>query len=163
MSESWVINASPVILLAKVGLIRHIPRLVQTLVIPQPVVTEILSFRDKDAAAIWLEGTGRTFIQPPVAELKQLSSSGMGSGERAVISFAAEISGFVAVLDDLEARVIARRLGIKTLGTVGVVLRLKKTGLIAEAKSHLQQIRKVGGYMSDELFHEALRQVGEQL
>jgi len=87
----------------------------------------------------------------------------MGSGERAVISFAAEISGFVAVLDDLEARVIARRLGIKTLGTVGVVLRLKKAGLIAEAKSHLQQIRKVGGYMSDELFHEALRQVGEQL
>ena len=163
MPESWVINASPVILLAKVGLIQHVPRLVETLVIPQPVVTEILSFRDKDAAAIWLEESGKQFIQPPVAELKQLSSAGIGSGEHAVISFAAAHLGFVAVLDDLEARLIAHRLEIKTLGTVGVVLRLKKAGLVSEAKSHLQQIRKVGGYMSDELFHEALRQVDEQL
>jgi len=161
--ESWVINASPVILLAKVGLIQHVPRLVETLVIPQPVVTEILSYRDKDAAATWLEKAGQEFIQPAVTELKQLSSVGIGSGERAVISFAAADSGFIAVLDDLEARVIAHRLGIKTLGTVGAVLRLKKAGLISEAKSHLQQIRKIGGYMSDELFREALRQVGEQL
>ncbi len=84
-------------------------------------------------------------------------------GERAVISFAAANSGFVAVLDDLEARTITHRLGIKTLGTVVVVLRLKKAGLISEAKPYLQQIRKVGGYMSDELFREALRQVGEHL
>lgn len=163
MPESWVINASPVILLAKVGLIQHVPRLVETLVVPQPVMTEILSFRDKDAAAIWLEEAGQKFVQPAVAELEQLASSGIGSGERAVISFAAANSGFVAVLDDLEARMIAHRIGIKTLGTVGVILRLKKAGLISQAKSHLQQIRKVGGYMSDELFHEALRQVGENL
>jgi predicted nucleic acid-binding protein len=161
--ESWVINASPVILLAKVGLIQHVPRLVKTLVIPQPVVTEISSFRDKDTAAIWLEEARQKFVQPSVAELKQLSSAGIGSGERAVISFAAAHSGFVAVLDDLEARVIAHRLGIKTLGTVGVVLRLKKAGLISEAKSYLQQIRNVGGYISDELFREALWQVGENL
>ena len=163
MPESWVINASPVILLEKVRLIQHLPRLVETLVIPQPVVTEILSFRDKDAAAIWLEDAEKKFIQPAVVELKQLSSAGIGSGERAVISFAVANAGFIAVLDDLEARMIAHRLGIKTLGTVGVVLRLKRAGLISEAKSHLQQIRKVGGYMSDELFREALRQVGENL
>jgi predicted nucleic acid-binding protein len=161
--ESWVINASPVILLAKVGLIQHVSQLIQTLVIPQPVVTEIFGFRDRDAAAIWLEKAGQKFVQPPVMELKQLSSAGIGAGERAVISFAAANSGFIAVLDDLEARMIARRFEIKTLGTVGVVLRLKKAGLISEAKSYLQHIRKVGGYMSDELFREALRQVDEQL
>ncbi|HEX7618491.1 MAG TPA: DUF3368 domain-containing protein [Verrucomicrobiae bacterium] len=144
-------------------MIERVPRLVQTLVIPQPVVAEILSFRDRDAAAIWLNDAGEKFVQPAVAELKQLSSAGIGSGERAVISFAAANPDFVAVLDDLEARAIARRLGIKTLGTVGVVLRLKKAGLISEAKSYLQQIRKVGGCMSDELFREALRQVGENL
>ena len=163
MPESWVINASPVILLAKVGLIQRVPRLVGTLVVPQPVVAEILSYRDKDEAAVWLGEAGQKFIQAPVTESKPLASAGIGSGERAVISFAAANPGVIAVLDDLEARVIAHRLGVKTLGTVGVVLRLKKAGLISEAKSHLQQIRKVGGYMSDELFHEALRQAGENL
>jgi predicted nucleic acid-binding protein len=42
-------------------------------------------------------------------------------------------------------------------------LRLKQAGLISEAKTKLQQIRKAGGYMSDDLFREALRQVGENL
>lgn len=161
MPESWVINASPVILLAKVGLIEHVPKLAETLVVPQPVVTEILSHRERDAAAIWLETAGKNFVRPAVAELRQLSTTAMGLGERAVISFAAANSGFIAVLDDLEARATAHRLGIRTLGTVGVVLRLKNAGRIADAKSHLQQIRRVGGYMSDELFREALRQVGE--
>jgi predicted nucleic acid-binding protein len=161
--ESWVINASPVILLAKAELIQYVPQLVQMLIVPQPVAAEIIGYRGKDAAAIWLEKSGREFIKPAITELKQLSSSGIGSGERAVISFAAANVGFVAVLDDLEARAIARNLGIKTLGTVGVVLRLKKAGLIPEVRSSLQQIRKIGGYMSDELFREALKQAGENL
>lgn len=163
MPESWVINASPVILLAKVGLIEHISQLVQTLVIPQPVVTEILNIQGRDAATAWFDKTGKQFVRPAVAELKELSRSEIGSGERAVISWAAAHPAFVAVMDDREARVIAHRVGIKTLGTIGVVLRLKKASLISEAKSHLLEIRKVGGYMSDELFREALRQVGENL
>lgn len=163
MPESWVINASPIILLAKAGLIQHVPQLVKTLVIPQPVTAEILNYHARDAAAVWLNEKGKQFVQPSVAELKHLSSSGIGLGERAVISFAVANPGFVAVLDDLEARAIACRLEIKTIGTVGVILRLKKAGLISEAKSYLQHLRKAGGYMSDDLFREALRQAGENL
>lgn len=163
MPESWVINASPVILLAKVGLIQHVPNLVEHLVVPQAVADEVLSVRNRDEAAGWLQTTGQKFIRPSVAELKQLSTAGIGAGELAVVSYAAANSGFIAVMDDIEAREIACRIGIKTLGTIGVVLRLKKAGLISEAKPYLQQIRKVGGYMSDELFREALRQVGETL
>jgi predicted nucleic acid-binding protein len=161
--ESWVINASPVILLAKAGLIQRVPLLIETLVIPEPVVTEILNYSEKDAAAAWLEGEGKQFVRPPIAESRRLLSSGIGLGERAVISFAIANPGFVAVLDDLEARAVAQRLGVKTAGTVGVILRLKKAGLIPEAKEYLQRLRKIGGYMSDDLFREALRQAGENL
>jgi predicted nucleic acid-binding protein len=37
-----------------------------------------------------------------------------------------------------------------------------KAGLIAEAKPHLLQIKKTGGYIGDELFRETLRRAGEQ-
>jgi predicted nucleic acid-binding protein len=161
--ESWVINASLVILLAKAGLIQLVPQLVKTLVIPQPVATEILNDSKRDAATVWLEEKGKQFVQPLIAESKHLSSFGIGLGERAVISFAIANSGFLAVLADLEARAVAYGLGIKTLGTVGAILRLKKAGLISEAKTYLQHLRKVGGYMSDDLFREALRQAGENL
>ena len=160
-SEFWVINASPVILLAKVGLIERVPSLAEKFVIPEPVVTEILT-RD-DAAARWLNEAGKKFISPAVAELPELSDSEIGMGERSVISFAATHRGFIAVLDDNEARIIAQRLGIKIRGTVGVVLRLKKAGLISEAKSHLLKIKGAGGYISDELLAEALQIAGEKL
>lgn len=160
MSESWVINASPVILLAKVGLIGIVPSLADTFVVPQPVVEEILSVRG-DAATRWLTNEGRTFVRPAVVELTHLAGSEIGPGERAVISWAATHRGFIAVLDDREARKIAQELNIKVLGTVGIVLRLKKAGLISEAKPHLAKIRQVGGFISEELFREALHTAGE--
>jgi predicted nucleic acid-binding protein len=57
----------------------------------------------------------------------------------------------------------AQRLGVKVLGTVGVVLRLKQAGVIPEAKTALLTIRNAGGYVSDALLREALQRVGEVL
>jgi len=161
VSESWVINASPVILLAKAGLMERVPSLADRFVVPQPVVEEILRVRD-DAAARWLRGPGKQFIRPAVAELAELADSEIGSGERSVISWAAADRGFIAVLDDREARVIAKGFGTKIIRTVGVVLRLKKAGLISEVKPHLQQIKNAGGYIGDGLLREALRSAGEE-
>lgn len=162
MSKPWVINASPVILLSKAGLIHHVPTVARPLVIPEPVAVEIRQCREVDLAVKWIEGDGKQFIRPAEKELPGLTQADIGPGERAVISWAVANSGFVAVLDDSEARRVARRLGVSVLGTVGVILDLKAAALVPEIKSHLLEIRRVGGYMSDELFNEALRRAGEK-
>jgi predicted nucleic acid-binding protein len=162
VSKPWVINASPVILLSKAGLIHHVPAVARPLIIPEPVAAEIRQCREVDVAVNWIQGGGKQFIRPPAKELPELAQAGIGPGERAVISWAAANSGFIAVLDDSEARLLARRLGVPVLGTVGVVLDLKAAGLIPEIKSYLLEIRRVGGYMSDALFEEALRRAGER-
>jgi predicted nucleic acid-binding protein len=162
VSKPWVINASPVILLSKAGLIHHVPTIARPFIIPEPVAAEIRQCREVDFAVKWIEGDGKQFIHPAAKELAGLTQADIGPGERAVISWAAENSGFVAVLDDSEARRVARRLGVPILGTVGVILDLKTAGLVPEIKSHLLEIRRVGGYMSDELFNEALRRAGEK-
>jgi len=162
VSEAWVINASPVILLAKAGLIDCVPSLVGAFVIPEPVVIEVLSAGRDDAASLWLKQVGKQFVRPAVVELPSVSEAAIGAGERSVISWAVANPGFVAVLDDREARAIARRLNIRVLGTVGVVLRLKATGQISEVKAHLLKIKQAGGFISDGLFNEALRLAGEK-
>lgn len=161
MAEHWVINASPVILLAKADLIQFVPSVAQTLVVPEPVAAEIQQCREVDAAVKWLEEVGRKFVCAPAREIDQLSNTGIGPAERSVISWAAANPGFVAVLDDSEARIAARRAGIRVIGTVSVILELKRASLIPEIKPHLLEIRRVGGYISDELFQEALRRAGE--
>lgn len=161
MSESWVINASPIILLAIAGLIELVPCLATRFVIPEPVAGEIMSVRGEDAAMRWLKGAGARFVHPRAAEVPEMSGAAIGAGERAVIAWAVAHRHFVAILDDHEARVAAQGLGIRVIGTVGVVLRLKTAGLIAEVKPHLMQIKYAGGYIGDELFREALQRAGE--
>lgn len=108
MADSWVINASPVILLAKVGLISFVPLLAQRLVVPEPVAGEILAGGRTDEAAAWIEGEGRKFIGPAASELESLREARIGEGEKAVIAWAVAHPGFIAVLDDAE-RVPSRR------------------------------------------------------
>ena len=162
MAEPWVINASPVILLAKAGLIQHVPALAQQLVVPEPVAEEIRQCRTADAAVNWINGAGRSFVQPPVSELASLRGAKIGSGERSVISWAAVHRGFIALLDDHGARVFAERMDVPVLGSVGVILRLKRAGLAPAVKPHLLDIRNAGGYIGEKLFSEALRNAGEE-
>jgi len=62
VSESRVINASPVILLAKAGLMERVSSLAETFAVPEPVTDEIFSVRGEDAAARWLKENGKPFI-----------------------------------------------------------------------------------------------------
>ena len=70
MSNKWVVNASPLILLAKVGQIELLPRLTEHLVIPASVVEEVQKGPAVDPAQKWLREEGTQWIcgdLPPVA------------------------------------------------------------------------------------------------
>lgn len=155
-------NASPIILLAKVGLVQQATALPESCVIPKPVAEEILLARKPDEVTVWLQNEGRCFVRPASRSLTAARDPRLGTGERAVIARAAAHPGFVGV-DDFRARDTARRRGIPGLGTVGVLVRLKRAGRIPELKTVLLQIRQAGGYISDDLLKETLRAVGESL
>jgi predicted nucleic acid-binding protein len=53
----------------------------------------------------------------------------LGDGETSVLSYALENPDCRAVVDDAEARRCARTLGIRTLGTGGVLVLAKQRGL----------------------------------
>jgi len=47
------------------------------------------------------------------------------------------------------------------IGTLGIILRAKKGGLILAARPLADQIRAAGSFLDDELVEQALAQVGE--
>lgn len=85
----------------------------------------------------------------------------MGGAESEVLAWALTHRGCRAVIDGLEARRCAQALGIAVIGTLGVVLRAKRKGLIADALSVVDQLRRVGMYVSDDLVEKALAYLGE--
>jgi len=71
------------------------------------------------------------------------------------------VSDNEAVLDDFEARQCARALGVPVTGTLGVILRAKKSGLIPAARPLLEELLRRGLYLSKDLVEQSLREVGE--
>lgn len=77
-------------------------------------------------------------------KIEALSSS-LGSGELAVIVLALETEG-TAVIDDPTARVAARSLGLKIIGTIGILMVAVRKRWITdtEALSIVQRLRSAG-------------------
>jgi len=159
LSEIWVVNASPIITLAKAGYLHLFDQLASVL-IPEAVVHEVEAGPDTDPARKALEdgwGARSSPREIPGAVLEW----GLGAGESAVLALALE-SGRTAVLDDAAARRCARSLGVPTLGTLGVVLRARQAGLIPSASHVAAALLETGLRLDDEILREALERIGER-
>ena len=161
MADRWVINASPVILLAKAEVIRFLPRLCEELVIPAGVVGEVENTRITDAASKWLAAEGKQFIRPAPAIHPLLAAWRGGTGEAEVISWALYNAGFTAILDDRRARSLAMLNGIAVLGSLRVIVIAKERGFIPQAKPALERLRGAGAYLTDELIDRSIAFAGE--
>lgn len=154
-TETWIVNASPVITLAKAGYLHLLDRLAKTILIPEAVAAEILIGPPSDPARKALQtGWGRRVPSGPIPEV--VLEWGLGAGESAVLALALREPGFPSVLDDAAARRCARALSLPILGTLGVVLRAKREGLIAEAAPVLRSLQAAGLRLDEEVVRDAL-------
>jgi predicted nucleic acid-binding protein len=157
----WVVNASPVILLARVGQLNLLQRLGPAVVIPEAAVLEIRRRGPTDPAIQALaQATWLVAIDPgPIPT--NVSAFGLGAGETAVLAHALANPGRGAIVDDQAARNAATALGIPHQGTLAVVVFAKLHGLIPAARPLVEQLRQHGMYLSDQVMNQALAQVGE--
>jgi predicted nucleic acid-binding protein len=161
VTEVWVTNASPVITLAKAGFLELLTQLPAELLLPEPVAQEILAGPPADPARRALEaGWGRRVTASVVPT--ELTEWGLDVGETAAVAVALERAPCTVVLDDRAARTCARACGIPHIGTLGVVARAKKRGLIAEAAAVMRALRKAGLHLDDQILVQALAQLGEK-
>lgn len=157
----WVVNASPLILLGKVSQLGLLGALVDQIVVPKAVVEEIGAKPDgKAPLQVIAENPAYAVVDNEEATLEILSWD-LGVGETQVIANAQSHGAERVVLDDLEARRCAKVMGLKVIGTLGIVGRAKAMGLLDQAKPVVMRLQETGLYASDELVRRLLREVGE--
>lgn len=71
------------------------------------------------------------------------------------------ISRRSVILDDKKARRVARQAGLTVIGTLGVLLRAKRRGVVPTVGPPLTALQKAGFRMTRALYDEALRLAGE--
>lgn len=161
MVERPAINASPLILLTKGGLLELLQLISEEVIVPAKVAMEIQQYGETDVTSRAIAQTDWLIVveTPPVPELIQ--SWDLGLGESSVLTWAYFNPGTEVIVDDLAARRCAKTLEIPVRGTLGLVLIAKQRGSIPAARPVLEQLRLAGMYLSNQVMNQALALVGE--
>jgi predicted nucleic acid-binding protein len=160
-AQTVVVDTAPIISLA---LVRHLPLLrdlYRRVLIPPAVQAEALRGGDRAAGALelpqadWIHTVA--LQDPGRADLL----SDLDRGEAEVLALAQELQAGLVIIDERLGRRHAKRLGIPVTGTLGVLLRAKKRGLVPEVRPLVEQIHRAGIRLSRDLIEEALALAGE--
>lgn len=158
-SPIWVINASPLILLGKLRRTDLLDRLAGAVWVPEAVVREVAAGPSDAGQAESLAFSQKQVVSdipvPPAIQAWDL-----GAGESQVLAYCLA-DRHLAVLDDGEARGAAQVLSVPVIGTLGIVLRARRAGLVPAARPLVERLLECGSYLSSELVRQALAKVGE--
>jgi predicted nucleic acid-binding protein len=160
-----VVNASPLIHLARVSLLELLrgPDRDLKVVVPAVVLDEVLRGAGHDPTAGLVEAATRdwlTVVPTPVIH-PDIQPARIDAGEIAVLSIARAAPGSTVVLDDRAARAEADRLGIPKTGTLRLLLEAKEHGMIPSVRIPLEELRARGMRLSEDVWREVLSLAGE--
>lgn len=153
-----VSNTSPLIALAEIGQLALLQQLYGKVTVPGAVFDEIViagagapGATDVESA-IWIN-TIRLEDTPLLRALRME----LDAGEAEAIACAVQARADWLLIDERRGRSAAERLGLRVIGTLGVLIAAKRAGYLAEVKTPLNALRNQAGlWMSDELMRRAL-------
>ena len=157
MRKSAVADTGPLIILYQVGLLPFLRNLYERLFIPEAVRDELFK-----------GPSGRAILASGLVEVRSVSDKGaveilrvfLDKGEAEAIQLARELQATI-IIDERRGRRIAKSLGLKVRGTLGILLELKRRGLTDSVKSFIDRMFEKGYYLSKEPVTEVLRMAGE--
>ncbi len=156
------VNSSPLIFLAKLGLLNILNELFEEVYITDAVYYETVVEGVAHEEA--LDIARASFLKRVSVDNQKLVKfllELVDYGEAETIAFAIENDVDLVVLDDKEARKVARSFGLKVIGTLGLLLLAKRKGMINEVGLYVEELRKHGFRISDDIMREILKSAGE--
>ena len=159
-----VSNTGPIIGLAKIGKVGLLKSFATEVFIPPFVQKEL--FGKIGSETVHIENALDEFIRVMPADVSMPSTAGtpveLDEGERQAVALAFALGKDVLLLiDDYAGRQAARSLQINVTGLVGLLLLAKEKRLVENVGSLIEELRKAGYWLSDEIVEIAIKLAGE--
>lgn len=158
-----VSNSSPLINLAAINKLDLLEKLYGEIIIPEAVWKEVVidgkgqPGSEAVERARWIKKKSIT----DNAFVKMLMFT-LDKGESEAITLAKEKSAELLIIDERFARDVADNIGLKYIGTLGVLREAKSKGLINGIKQYMDSLRtKAGFWISEEVYKGILKIEGE--
>ncbi len=132
-------DSSPLISLAVIGKLDILGNLYKEMYVPAAVYEEVVKADKPFAGELKLFLNGRTKSVKNRMAVEMLSGD-IGAGEAEAIVLALEQQPGIVLIDDLKARRFAKMNGLKIIGTMGILLKAKKEGLVKEIKPLISEL-----------------------
>ena len=101
-------------------------------------------------------------VQSPTGQAPDFGACpNLDAGEAQAVWLALSLDGIPLVADDRNARTCGRRLGLPIIGTLGVIVRAKRAGQVAEATPLFRQLAASSCFMDEALVRRLLGLAGE--
>lgn len=152
-----IVNSTPLIILGKIGYLNILNQLYGEVLLPLAVYDEVVVKDDTVKKEIlknsnWLK-IGK--VENKVL-LNQLSRS-LHKGEIEVIQLALnDKNNSLVILDDNIAKKMAKKLNLKSTGTLGVLIKAKERGFVSEVKPVLDKMLLHNFYIKPDLYKTIL-------
>lgn len=158
-----VADSSPLIVFARVEQLAVLWGVTGGVVVPRTVWRECTEVADRPGAPALRQAHAQGWIRVldddrALSALRPLPS--LDEGETAAIALALELKAAV-LMDERLGRDVAHRRGLAVIGSAGVLLKARQTGLLPAVAPVLARMKAEGYFLSEALVREVLRRSGE--
>ena len=157
-----VVNSTPIISLCHIGKLGLLKELYGEVLIPEAVYREISAKHNSIAKAALdtsLDWIRVCKIQNEIARI--IFKSQLHDGEVEVMILGKEEDAALLIIDDKNAKNYAKYLKFNVTGTLGVLLKAKRKGLVDCIKPLLDKMVSKGIYLDAEIRTYCLKEAGE--
>lgn len=154
-------DSTPLIALARIGELELVSSVFSKLVIPEAVAKEVAQARadapgaQEVAEAGWIE---KAIADPLLVRPLLLL---VDQGEAEAIALAQSAPGSLLLTDDRKARRVAGQLGVRVQGTLGLLVRARRSGLIPAVRPLVTRLQATNYRIADRIVEDVLRRLGE--
>lgn len=156
-----IVNSTPLIVLCGIGKLNVLREMYHEVYIPRAVYQEVIV--KEDSACMQLKAGAKWIHVETIRDCaeKKMYKAKLHDGEVEVMILAQESNADLVIIDDNAAKKTAKYLGLTVTGTLGVLLKAKKQGIVEKISPLLSEIKRNGFYIDSALEAIVLEQAKE--
>lgn len=154
-----VADTSPLNYLIQIDCDNLLPQIYGRIVLPTAVIAELGDLRAPARVRAWLARRPDWIEVASAGSMAEAELTYLGKGEKEAIQIAMELKADLLLIDERKGRIEAKRRGLRTTGTLGVLLTAGELSLIDPQAVYRKLLLETSFRTSKELESEFLGEI----